>query len=684
MKLCVNYQTSLPRQAFNMEPPPSLDMHLRLLCKQGHLMEVMEALFLADIRDIHPDTCLLLLETCIKLKALAHAHQVHWYMMSNGLRPSLFLTTRLIDMYAKIGSIDKAHDVFNQMLSRDVVVWNALIAGYAKHGAPESALELLPCMGQDGILPDEATFVALLVACGRLGNSEQAKYMHGQMILCGVQQDLGISNTLIDMYAKCESMIDAYGVFEAIPIRNVVSWTAIISCHTKQGYGKEALRLFYEMKKSAINPDEVTFLIIINACATVGSLDQGKQIHFLLSESSITQTMLVKNALIDMYSKCGSMEHAFQVFNDLANRDLISWTTMIAGYARQGNLEKVLDLYDKMCQAGVNPSEVTFLSILNACANVEALDEGKAVHNILCMIGLSPSVVLKCTLVDMYAKSGCIHSARGVFNQMERRDSIAWNAMIAGYSQHGQSGEVFMLFQQMKVEGVEPDEGTFVNMLNVCASLTALDTGRQLHVKVERTACRSDLFISSALVDMYCKCGDMAGARKVFDHTLPNQCVVIWTAMITGYAQHGLYVKVLQFMRQMHIKGVQSNDLSFQKLLSACSYTGLVEEACFLFAYMHQVYGIKPHIEHYTCLVDLLGRAGRLEEAGCVIKEMTCRETLEVWMALLGACRFIGHVELAESAANTILKFMPYNASAFLLLRDIYAAAEMWTFQENG
>ncbi|KAH7315355.1 hypothetical protein KP509_21G046100 [Ceratopteris richardii] len=661
-------------------------MDLKLLCMQGRLIEAVEFISNLDVDapPLHTDTCALLLETCIRSRASDQAHQIYYYMVTKEMKPSLFLNTRLIDMHAKMGNIDKALDVFHRMKTRDVIVWNALIAGCARHEVPLLALELFSRMKKDGILPDESTFVALLIACGRLGNLEEARQMHGYMIMCGVHQDLPINNTLIDIYGKCESIIDAYGVFVHMSSQNVISWTAMIAAYAKHGYGEEAIALFDDMKSSGIHPDEVTFLMIINACATVGDFGQGVKTHLLLIDSGISLNIVLQNALIDMYSKCGSMENAFQVFSSILNKDHISWTTLIAGYAKQGKLEKALTLCDSMCKAGINPNHVTFMSILNACAALRALDEGKEIHSMICKIGISSNIVMECNLIDMYSKCGCIESARCIFDQMDMRDSVAWNALITGYIQHGHLEMALCLFQQMRLEGVNSDEGTFVNVLNICAGLTTLDKGKQLHVSIDRTPCRSALFVSSALVDMYCKCGDILGARELFDHTLPNKCVVIWTAMITGYAQHGLHMEAFQFIKKMLSEGVKLNDLSFQKVLSACSYAGLVEEACFIFMYMSQVYGIKPHIEHYTCLVDLLGRTCRLEEAGYIINEMNCEETPEVWMALLGACRLNGHVELAESAANCILKFMPYNSSAFLLLRDIYATAELLSYQENG
>lgn len=537
-------------------------------------------------------------------------------------------------------------------------------------------------MEQDGVMPDGATFVSIIKTCGRLGNLEQGKQIHDHIVKTGIKQDLVVKNTLIDMYAKCGSMDDAYKIFERMPICTVVTWTAIIAGYAKHGHGESALKIFRQMQKEGVKPDEVTFLSVLNACASIGNLKQGKELHAHILQSGIKPTIFMENALVDMYAKCGSMENAHIVFKRLHRRDVISWTAMIAGYVKLGHAEEAFNFFWQMQQEGAKPNEVTFLSILNACAVLSSLEEGKQIHAYIIKIGIKSNTHMESTLVDMYAKCGHIENARRMFDQMCRRDSISWNAMIAGYTQKGHPEEGFSLFQQMKQEHIMPDEGTFVSILNTCASIAALERGKEIHADIIKSGFDLDVFVGSALVDMYAKCANIKSARCVFSK-MPKQDVVLWTAMITGYAHNGHDQDALQIVKQMCKEGTKLNDVTFLAVLLSCSHAGLVDEGCQFFDSVSQEQDVIPRMEHYTCIVDLLGRAGRLEEAETFIRRMTCRASAGVWMALLGACRIHGHVELAERVTDTILKLDPQNSSALVLLANIYAGAHSWVDQAD-
>ncbi|CAN5956074.1 unnamed protein product [Sphagnum jensenii] len=402
----------------------------------------------------------------------------------------------------------------------------------------------------------------MIKACAGLGALEDGRLVHKQLIQSGFESDVFVGSSLVDMYAKCGSIKDAWRVFNKMSSRNVVTWTAMILGHVKCGQGQKALELYEQMQQ---------------------------------------EDVFVGNSLVDMYAKCGSMEDAWRVFNKMPSRDVVTWTAMILGY----------------------------------CGNIE--------------------------------------DAWRVFNKMPLRNVVTWNAMVLGHVKCGQGQEALKLFQQMQQEGVQPNSVTFVVVLNACASMIALEEGRCVHQHIIRCGWDSDVFVGSSLVDMYAKCGSMEDAWSVFNK-MPSRDVVTWTTILGGCAMHGHGKEALKHFERMCEEGVQPDDVTFICLLSACSHAGLVGEGMHCYASMVKDYMISAKLEHYTCMVDLLGRAGHLQEAENMVMAMPCKPHVAVWMALLSACRIHGHVEMAERIAKQILEMEPDNAAVYVLLSDIYAA----------
>ncbi len=380
------------------------------------------------------------------------------------------------------------------------------------------------------------------------------------------------------------------------------------------------------------------------------------------------------NSLIDMYAKCGSLEDAWIVFNKMPSRDVVSWNAMILGHVKCGQGQKALELFHQMQQEGVQPNYVTFVGVLNACANGIALEEGRCVHHHIVQSGLEMNVFVGNSLVDMYAKCGRIEDAWKVFHKMPSRDVVTWNALVLGHVKCGHEQKALELFQQMQQEGVLPKSVTFVGVLNACASVIALEEGRRVHQQIIQSGLESHVFVGSSLVDMYAKCGSIEDAFRVFNK-MPSRDVVTWTAILGGCAMHGHGREALKHFEQMCDEGVQPDDITFVCVLSACSHAGLVDEGMRLYASMIRDYMIPAKLEHYTCMVDLLGCAGHLQEAENMVMEMPCKPQAAAWMALLGACRIHGNVGMAERVAKRILEMEPENAAVYVLLSNIYAAA---------
>ncbi|CAK9881683.1 unnamed protein product [Sphagnum jensenii] len=429
------------------------------------------------------------------------------------------------------------------------------------------------------------------------------------------------------MYAKCGSIEDSWRVFSRMPTRDSVAWNALISGYVKCGQGHKALALAQEMQQEGLEPGAVTFVAVLNAY---------------------------------MYVKCKSLEEAWRVFNRMPTRNVVSWNAMILGHVKCGYGRKALELSQQMQQEGVEPNTLTFVGVLNACASLAALEEGRHLHQQIIQSGCESDVLVGNSLVDMYAKCGSIEDAWTVFNRMSSRNVVAWNAMILGFLKSGQGQKSLELFQQMEQKGVEPDPVTFVGVLNACASVSALEEGRRIHQQIIQSGLESAVFVGSSLLDMYAKCGSIEDAQKVFNK-MPMHDVVTWTAMLKGYAMHGLGKEALRHFEQMSQAGVEMDQVTFISLLSACTHAGLVDEGLCYFESMGSVYGVPATVEHYACIVDLLGRAGHLQEAEDFISTMSCEPAASVWVALLGACRIHHNMEMGERIAKQLVELDPGN-----------------------
>jgi pentatricopeptide repeat protein len=340
-------------------------------------------------------------------------------------------------MYAKCGSIEDAWRVFNKMPSRDVVTWNAMILGQVKCGQGQKALELFREMEQEGVWPNAVTFMAVLNACASVVSLQEGRCVHEKVIQSGCESDILVGTSLVDMYAKCGSIEDCQRVFDKMPSRNVVTWTAIILGYVKCGQGQKALDLFQEMKQEGVHPNAFTFVAVLNACASLVALEDGRCAHEQIIQSGCESDVFVGSSLVDMYAKCGSIEDAWRVFNKMPSRDVVTWTAMILGHVKCQQGQKALELFRQMQWEGVWPNSVTFVGVLNACASVVALEEGRCAHEQIIERGWDSDVFVGSSLVDMYAKCGSMEDAWKMFNKMRSRDVVTWTAILGGCAMHG-------------------------------------------------------------------------------------------------------------------------------------------------------------------------------------------------------------------------------------------------------
>ncbi|XP_057855760.2 pentatricopeptide repeat-containing protein At5g04780, mitochondrial [Cryptomeria japonica] len=418
-------------------------------------------------------------------------------------------------------------------------------------------------------------------------------------------------------------------------------------------------------------------LDVLQHCTAKKSIAIGKQIHAHITKTGIHNDVLVGNHLINMYSKCCSLKDARQVFNLMSERNLVSWNTMITAYANSDNGIEAIEIVWKMQQEGVTVDMYTFTSAVHACACASALSEGMQVHGLIVKNLVESNVFVESALVDMYAKCNRIEDARQVFNKMHDTEIVSSNAMIAGYVSNGEDEEALVIFRQVQRNGLSQNQFTLSSALSACSSLADMQEGIQVHSVAIKTGFQPHVFVGTALVDMYAKCGSIDDAYNVFDR-MPERNVVAWNAMIKGYAQHGRGNETIQLFEQMQEALMKPNEITFICVLSACSHAGLVNEGRLYFDSMVRNYGITPNIRHYACMVDLLARGGHLQEAEDLINKMPFEPNAAIWGAILGACRIHGNMELAGRAAECLFKLEPHNAANHVLLSNTYAAAGRW------
>lgn len=667
--------------------------------ERRQLMEALSALH----RPILPAT-----------QALLEGKRLHDLIIRHGFDLELFLVNNLLSIYATCGLLAEACHLFNRIPKKNVVSWTTMIAGHAQHGHGKKAFDLFHDMQKDGVKPNQVTFVSLLSACCNPDFHCRGNFVHFLVVENGLESHVIVGTALVRMYCNCSTLENAYHVFNNLLVRDVVSWTIMIAAYVKHEHGHEAMDLFGQMQHEGMMPNHYTYNIIINACATIPSLDEGQKVHARIVRTQYQYCLYVGNALLDMYAKCGSLEIAHKLFMQLPKRDLVSWNAMITAFTQHGNFKEVFKYFKKLNLEGFKPDQFTYSCILSVCTSLKDLSLGKDIHEQIRKAGLESELAVVNALLDMYAKCGCMEEAHKLFDKMgtrdevswmamitgcvrhrpdkealeffdhmPRRDVFSWTAMIQGYVQHGNHSQALEFFVQMQVEGIRPNHITFGTVIGACAGLLDIEKGREVHVNIVKEGYQSDVNVGNALVDMYSRCGSLSDAHRVFDG-MPKRDAVSWNVMIGGYAEHGNGKEAFEVFQQMQSAGIKPDEFTFSSILSACRHAGLVGEACHYFNHMLGSNGITPSVHHYASIIDLLGRAGCLHEAEDFINRIPFQPNIVVLMSLLSACKSHADTDLAGRFSDHMLKLEPTNAAAHVLLSNIFAGTGTFIDQEEG
>ncbi|KAJ7947616.1 Pentatricopeptide repeat-containing protein [Quillaja saponaria] len=473
------------------------------------------------------------------------------------------------------------------------------------------------------------------------------KKLHAQLIINGLARLTIIASKLIAFYTECGKLSHARKLFDKIPVTNIRRWIALIGTYARCGLYQEALGVFWDMQRECLKPNKFVIPSVLKACGHILDWKTGEKIHGISVKCSFEVDAFVNASLIDMYSKCGHVEKARKVFDEMVVKDLVALNAVVAGYAQHELAEEALVLVESMQSLGVQPNIVTWNTLIAGFS--QKGDE------------VMVSDLFRLMLAD------------GV-----EPDVVSWTSIISGLVQNFRNEEAFDTFKQMLSHGFCPTTATISTLLPACATAAKVKHGRELHGHALVIGVEEDIYVRSALVDMYAKCGFISEARTIFCK-MPQKNMVTWNSMIFGYANHGYCNEAIELFNQMEKEDENKIDhLTFTGALTACCHAGTIELGQSMFKIMQEKYKIAPRLEHYACMVDLLGRAGKLYEAYDTIKSMPIEPDLFVWGALLAASRNHGHVDFAEIASKHLLELEPESAGNRLLLSSLYADAGKW------
>ncbi|XP_008801840.3 putative pentatricopeptide repeat-containing protein At3g05240 [Phoenix dactylifera] len=529
------------------------------------------------------------------------------------------------------------------------------------------------------------TILPLIEGCRSM---RQLKQLQGLMIITALIGDVVPLSRLMDFCADAETgdMSYARSIFLQIDRPTTYIWNSMIRGLSGSDQPEAALSMYRDMLYSGLSPDNFTYPFALKACARISDHRSGRCIHGRATKTGYEADVYVFSSLIHMHASSGDMDLARRLFEKATNRNVVSWTTMIAGYVDNAQPTEAIRMFRVMELEGVVPNEITMVHVLVACAQSRDLETGRWVHRRLHQLGIDPTrsnVVLASALLDMYARCGSLKTAREMFEKMPQRNEVSWNTMIGAYNQYGRSNEVFQLFKEMCTAGMRPDKVTLLGLLGACAENGAMVLGQGIHAYVEKTGGGKDVAISTSLMDMYAKTGDAQRAFQIFG-SLEERDVLAWTSMIICLAMHGHGMEAVDVFREMQQEGVAPDHITFIGVLTACSHAGMVDEGYKYFESMRSDYGIRPMMEHYGCVVDLLSRAGRLEEAERLVKLMPYQPSVMIWGSILSGCEIHGNVDLAERIGNQIMEFDPQGSGIYALISNIYAGAGRWEGVEKA
>ncbi|KAL8537990.1 hypothetical protein ACS0TY_000078 [Phlomoides rotata] len=589
-----------------------------------------------------------------------------------------FTWNTIVAGYGSAGRLVEARQLFDKAPKKSAITWSSLVSGYCKLGFEIESFELFNEMQHVGFKPSHFTLGSLLRLCSIKGLLSRGEQIHGYAVKTRFDIDNFVVTSLIDVYAKCLRIVEAESLFESMPDgKNHVTWTALINGYSLNGDAVGAIQCFRSMRAEGIGANQYTFPGVLVACAAICDIGFGKQVHCCIVRGGFSANVFVRSALVDMYTKCGDLTSAWRAVESMEVDDVVSWNAMIVGCVRQGSPERALSFFRTMHAKAMELDEYTYPSVLNATALMKDVSNGKNVHSLVIKSGFEGYTLVSNALIDMYAKLNDLDSAFKLFDLLVETDVISWTSLITGCAHNGFHESALKLFSEMKRSGIDSDQFVTSTVLSSCAELALLDLGQQAHASSIKSALDGSLSVDNSLSSFYARCGCLQEAIKVFD-SMRTRNVISWTALIVGYAQNGEGAKSLQLYDEMVASGVKPDFITFIGLLFACSHTGLTERGRYYFESMEKDHGITPGLDHYACMIDLLGRSGKIQEAEELLNKMTAVPDSTVWKSLLSASRKHGNINLAKRASTALIELEPHDPVPYVMLSNTYSAIGKW------
>ncbi|KAL4190216.1 hypothetical protein AMTRI_Chr07g23570 [Amborella trichopoda] len=642
---------------------------------------------------------------------LNHLLQLHTHIILNGLHSHLPLITKLADSLSTLDALPHAQLLFCSVAEPDLFLFNVTLRSLSLSNLysppaplslsnattptlpatssttptlslynslfnqPTPALSLYNSLLVSGLNPDCYTFAFAIRACTELPWPSPGRALHAMATVTGHAQNLFVSSTLAHFYLNFFLIDYSLKVFGLMPQKDAPAFNTMISGLVRASRHEEAVSLFGQMASTGSpSPDSTTLTAILPAMAELQELRLGRALHCFAFKTHLLSHLHVATGLVSFYAKLQEAMDARRVFNEIHKPDIVSYNAMISGYSLNGDFDTALILFREMNSMSLKPNSSTIVGLIPGFDPFGAIG---SVHGYAFKAGMCSNMAVATAIVSAYGKNNDISSSRQLFDEIPEKSLASWNAMVSGYAQCGQTEDAIALFKHMQNQEVEPNPVTIASVLSACAQLGALTLGQWIHDLIRKAKYETNVFVSTALIDMYAKCGSIERARELFD-TMPEKNVVSWNAMISGYGLHGHGHKALQLYEAMLQCGIAPTGVTYVGLLCGCSHAGLVAKGLELFGSMVKDHGLSPRPEHYACMVDLLGRAGRLTEAMDFITNMPIEPTSGVWGALLGACMVHQDLRLAQLAAKRLFELEPRQAGYRVLLANLYSAKGLW------
>ncbi|KAG4968141.1 hypothetical protein JHK87_033792 [Glycine soja] len=608
---------------------------------------------------------------------------LHAFCVKGVIHLGTFQANTLISMYSKFGSIEHAQHVFDKMPERNEASWNNLMSGFVRVGWYHKAMQFFCHMLEHGVRPSSYVAASLVTALLHFYDKMLGYQVLGSVIKSGLDTTVSVANSLISMFGNCDSIEEASCVFDDMKERDTISWNSIITASVHNGHCEKSLEYFSQMLKSGLESNATNYVTFTTALSACYNLETLKIVHAFVILLGLHHNLIIGNALVTMYGKFGSMAAAQRVCKIMPDRDEVTWNALIGGHADNKEPNAAIEAFNLLREEGVPVNYITIVNLLSAFLSPDdLLDHGMPIHAHIVVAGFELETFVQSSLITMYAQCGDLNTSNYIFDVLANKNSSTWNAILSANAHYGPGEEALKLIIKMRNDGIHLDQFSFSVAHAIIGNLTLLDEGQQLHSLIIKHGFESNDYVLNATMDMYGKCGEIDDVFRILPQPR-SRSQRSWNILISALARHGFFQQAREAFHEMLDLGLRPDHVTFVSLLSACSHGGLVDEGLAYFSSMSTKFGVPTGIEHCVCIIDLLGRAGKLTEAENFINKMPVPPTDLVWRSLLAACKIHGNLELARKAADRLFELDSSDDSAYVLYSNVCASTRRWRDVEN-